>query len=438
MWCAVSPELDVRGEEIHVMPQHHAGRRPDAVELRLFLEELACDICRFSHASHDGIGPQAVRIRQEVRLDAPDAFADIVVEPPGRHAYIVEVDYGYSQDLIVESLRRKYQRDVPWFASVARLIVVFDARDHPNPRRIEELVRPLIPRHWELELWDEAALLARVRDHFGVDAASLESDGLLDVRAAIDRAKGMYAFGEGYENAPLDGSLLWHFGYWRLRELCASAGGNKREILSPDSYSSVVIVYADLCGFSGYVRDTPHHRTIQECLTVFCSKARYQIINDGGMVYQFLGDAVIGLFGIPDQRSGDAERAFECARSLLMLGESVSHKWQRQLDRIQPVRGSHVGLAIGDLQLLSLRPFSRTHVGVIGDAVNMAARLSSHATSGQIVVSNRVYGEVSAEARAVLRESVEVSARNVGMIRAWVFDEGAEGPRAPARAEAGA
>jgi adenylate cyclase len=48
------------------------------------------------------------------------------------------------------------------------------------------------------------------------------------------------------------------------------------------------------------VRDTPEERTMQECLTTFCSKARSQILNDGGMLCQFLGDAVIGFFGIPD------------------------------------------------------------------------------------------------------------------------------------------
>ena len=67
------------------------------------------------------------------------------------------------------------------------------------------------------------------------------------------------------------------------------------------------------------------------------------------MLYQFLGDAVIGLFGLPSQSDDYVERSFDCARSLLMLGNSVSNEWQRQLDRIQPVSGSHIGMAMGDL-----------------------------------------------------------------------------------------
>jgi adenylate cyclase len=170
------------------------------------------------------------------------------------------------------------------------------------------------------------------------------------------------------------------------------------------------------------VRDTADDRTIQECLTAFCSKSGYQIINDGGMVYQFLGDAVIGFFGIPNHTPDYIDHAFDCARSLLMVGESVSNEWQRQLDRLQPVRGSHIGIALGDLQLLSLRPFSRTYIGAIGDAINIAARLSSSAEPGQIVVSNLVYRDLSADMRKMLREIEPVQGKNVGRIKAWVHD----------------
>ena len=395
-------------------------QRADAVELRLFIEELACNICRFTHASLDKVEPQLVRIKQEVQLGAPDAFADIVVNAP--HAnYIVEVVYGYPLERLSESLSRKYQRKIDWFEGVSKLVVIFDRDNHPDPSHLQHHVRALIPSHWELELWDEQELLVRVREHFGIRLDSLQPAALHDVRLAIDRAKGTYAFGDAYEQSALDAMLLWHFGYWRLREAFRSANGNKRAILPPATYRAVAVVFADLSGFSGYVRDTPHEHTIRDCLTAFSSRSRYQIINNGGMVYQFLGDAVIGFFGIPEHAACYVDDAFDCARSLLMLGESVSHEWQRQLDRIQPVRGSHIGVALGDLQLLSLRPFSRTHMGAIGDVINMAARLSSFAKPGHIVVSNLVYRKLSDDTRKLLRETEPVEAKNVGNIKAWMY-----------------
>ena len=51
--------------------------------LRLFVEEICCELCRFQHVVEDGISPEAVQINREVRLDAPNEFADIQVRAPG-------------------------------------------------------------------------------------------------------------------------------------------------------------------------------------------------------------------------------------------------------------------------------------------------------------------------------------------------------------------
>src|SRR5215470_13380394 len=116
-------------------------------------------------------------------------------------------------------------------------------------------------------------------------------------------------------------------------------------------------------------------------LTSFASKTRYRIINDGGMLYQFGGDSVVGLFGVPEAVPGHVGHAFECARGLVDIGASVATGWQRQIDQIQSAAGVHVSMTLGDLQVLSLRPLSRTHMGVIGDSINLAARLNSVAGS---------------------------------------------------------
>jgi class 3 adenylate cyclase len=128
------------------------------------------------------------------------------------------------------------------------------------------------------------------------------------------------------------------------------------------------------------------------------------------------------LFGIPNHPDRYVDDAFDCARSLLMLGESVSNEWQRQLDRVQPVRGCHIGIALGDLQLISLRPFSRTYMGAIGDVINVAARLSAFAEPGQIIVSNLVLRDLSDGTQKLFRETEPVEAKNAGKIKAWVYD----------------
>ena len=81
---------------------------------------------------------------------------------------------------------------------------------------------------------------------------------------------------------------------------------------------------------------------IRSSLTTFYSKSRYQIINQGGMLYQFLGDGVIAFFGVPDRSERYAEAALDCARDLVGIGNSVSNKWRREIDRVQASRGVHI------------------------------------------------------------------------------------------------
>ena len=78
-------------------------------------------------------------------------------------------------------------------------------------------------------------------------------------------------------------------------------------------------------------------------------------------------------------------------------------------------------MAIGEMQFLSLRPFSRAHLGIIADAINMAARLCSAAGSGEIVLSNSLQRHLPLDTQRTLRETEPIEAKNVGRIKAWRF-----------------
>ena len=52
-------------------------------QIRLFLEEICSELCRFQHVAEDGLAPEAVRINREVSMDAPGTYADIRVQVPG-------------------------------------------------------------------------------------------------------------------------------------------------------------------------------------------------------------------------------------------------------------------------------------------------------------------------------------------------------------------
>src|SRR4051794_18060209 len=90
-------------------------------ELRLFLEEICCDLCRFEHSREAGLPPENVEIRQEVPLNSPEEFADIYVRVPGGPEYYVEVKFGLAPETLAARLGQKYRSvDGP----IRRIVVV--------------------------------------------------------------------------------------------------------------------------------------------------------------------------------------------------------------------------------------------------------------------------------------------------------------------------
>ena len=395
----------------------------DARELRIFLESVLCDLCRFLHAARDGVAPAETQIHQKVRL-GPGAFADIRVAAGRLPLYFIEMDIGYSRPRVIESMRLKYARRTPASEGAGKVIVVVDQALASASPSLEAELRALLAPGLDLELWDDRHLARLIRDTLGLDIFHFVEAQLLALRQAVDQAKAVYAFGPATAVDPLRSTLLWHFAYWRLAQLREAGCVDPRAILPPGRYAKVVVVMADVCAYSSYVRDTRDDRVIRESLTSFASKTRYRIINDGGMLYQFVGDSVVGFFGIPAETGNDASRALECARSLVDIGAAVAEEWQRQIDQAEPAAGVHVGMAVGEVQMLSLRPFSRTHMGAVAQAMNLAARLTSVAGPGEIVVSNLFHQALPDPERLAFTELEPVEAKNIGRVRAWKLAAG--------------
>ena len=386
-------------------------------ELRLFLQGICCDYLLFRHLDED-VPPEDIRIRQEVALGG-GVFADIEVRAGQAPPYFVEVDTGYSRERLLQSVRRKYGTPVPATDGAARVVVAADRNALGDRTAVERLLREALRPGLALEIWDEPHLLRLLGTRFGVSLGALGEDDLLALRDAVDHVKGVHAFGDGFQNDPLEAALLWHLAFWRVRRLREAGRSLPRSILPPGLCRDVVVVMADLCSYSSYVRDTRDEAVSRRSLTSFASRTRHRVVNDSGMLYQFLGDSVVGLFGVPEAPPAYLEQAVECARGLADIGASVAIEWQRQIDQIQPAAGVHVSMTLGDLQVLSLRPLSRTHMGVIGDSINLAARLNTVAGCDEIVVSNTLYQRLPETLRAEFQELPPVEAKNIGRIRAW-------------------
>ncbi|ETW93704.1 MAG: hypothetical protein ETSY1_38080, partial [Candidatus Entotheonella factor] len=175
----------------------------------------------------------------------------------------------------------------------------------------------------------------------------------------------------------------------------------------------------DLCAYSSYVRDTRDDEVVRHVLTSFYSKVRYEILNTGGMLFESVGDQVNALFGMPEPTPSSCQDALACARALIDIGNSVSTTWQRHIDRVQHSQGVHIGMAIGDIQVVSLRPYGRAHLGAVSDALNMSARLQDQAGPSEIVISNSYYQSLPEPSKDGFEALEAIDAKNMGKINAW-------------------
>ncbi len=142
---------------------------------------------------------------------------------------------------------------------------------------------------------------------------------------------------------------------------------------------TATILYADLVGSTsvGERLDVEAH---QDLMTEYFSAMRFEAETTGGTVEQFVGDAVLAVYGVPTAREDDADRAVEAA-----------HRMVNRLQWLNSTRFSRHGLelqlriGINTGEVVTAGPID---VGALtGDALNVAARLAGHARAGGILVS---------------------------------------------------
>ncbi len=113
----------------------------------------------------------------------------------------------------------------------------------------------------------------------------------------------------------------------------------------------------------------------------------------GGLVDKFTGDGLMAIFGAPVAHENNAEMAVRAALDMQRAADEFTPVAKAQLGAPLEIRiGIHSGPAIAGI----LGPAEQAAYTVIGDTVNMAARLEALATPGNILVSGQVYTRTQA------------------------------------------
>jgi adenylate cyclase len=108
------------------------------------------------------------------------------------------------------------------------------------------------------------------------------------------------------------------------------------------------------------------------------------ILGQAGTVMQFVGDAVMAVFGAPFPQPDHADRAVAAAIGMHELQDEINRRWQREG---RPAFWLGLGLSTGEAAAALLGSAERLEYTLVGDTVNLSQRLQQFAAAGETVLS---------------------------------------------------
>ena len=150
----------------------------------------------------------------------------------------------------------------------------------------------------------------------------------------------------------------------------------------------VTVLFSDIIGFT-QLSNTLRSRRVAELLNEYLAEMTKAIFDNGGTVDKFMGDAILALFGAPEELSPNEQvrRAIASARQMRHSLEQLNQRWQQQgISRVQFRCGIHQGTAVVGM----FGSAERADYTAIGPSVNIAARIQEVAEPDSILVSAAV------------------------------------------------
>src|SRR5256714_782666 len=176
--------------------------------------------------------------------------------------------------------------------------------------------------------------------------------------------------------------------------LCGFCGTPLAPVAPPQEVrKTVTIVFCDLKG-STTMGEALDSESLREVMNRYFAEMRQVLEDHGGRVEKYIGDAVMAVFGLPRLHEDDALRAVRAAHGMKHALERLND----ELDRVWGVRlENRTGVNTGEV--VAGDPTAGQRL-VVGDAVNVAARLEQAAPAMEVLLGDLTY--------RLVRDAVEV------------------------------
>jgi class 3 adenylate cyclase/DNA-binding NarL/FixJ family response regulator len=143
------------------------------------------------------------------------------------------------------------------------------------------------------------------------------------------------------------------------------------------------------------------------------------ILGEYGTVMQFVGDAVMAVFGAPFAQEDHADRAVAAALAMHAKQSVINTRWETEG---LPPFGLGLGLSTGDAAAALLGSEERLEYTLVGDTVNLSQRLQQLADAGETVLSEGTLTALHASATTTALPPQLVKGRDTPVVAYKLID----------------
>jgi class 3 adenylate cyclase len=159
-----------------------------------------------------------------------------------------------------------------------------------------------------------------------------------------------------------------------------------------DARAHAVVLFADLRGFTS-ISEQLDPRRVVPLLNEFFSLLTEIAFRHGGTVFHMAGDGLMLGFGVPLEQPDSPQRAVRAGQEMLTGFAALAQSWK---GRYLVEAGLGIGINEGDVVAGNIGSSSYMNYTIIGDAVNIAARLCQRARAGEMLLSGTVKDSLDA------------------------------------------
>lgn len=182
---------------------------------------------------------------------------------------------------------------------------------------------------------------------------------------------------------------------------------NLEQIELGGTHVKATVLFADIVGFTS-LSETLSPQEVSELLNEYFSMVAKASNVYSGTVDKFIGDCAMLVFGVPEK---DSQQHFHAVACAVLIQKATTLLNQRRARRGKPEIHFRIGINTGSMLAGNMGSHERMQYTVVGDAVNLASRLSNIAGADEILVQEDLFNQVDLHTRVIAHKHGEITVR---------------------------